>query len=80
MSEQDAPKQAPKSSRMRMLTDEVLDGFDLEQMKCRSCSGYGNCGYKSHFLDPGGVGVASICMRMREELQAKRDAENTDSK
>lgn len=66
----------PKAARgLRMLTDEVLDGFELEDMKCRSCSGYGNCGYKSMFLKEEG-GVVSICMNRRESLQKKRDAAN----
>lgn len=59
-------------NKMRTLTDKVLDGFELSQMKCLSCSGYGNCGYKSYFLNPAG-GVASVCMRRRKQLQCKRD-------
>ncbi|MCI2241003.1 hypothetical protein [Adlercreutzia faecimuris] len=63
---------APRG-RMRMLTDEVLDGFELGQMRCLSCSGYGNCGYKSYFLNPAEGGVASVCMRRRKQLQCRRD-------
>ena len=57
--------------KMRVLNDEVLDGFSLGDIKCRSCSGYGNCGYKSYFLADNGV--ASICMRRRKQLQCERD-------
>lgn len=59
-------------NKMRTLTDKVLDGFELSKMQCLSCSGYGNCGYKSYFLNPAG-GVASVCMRRRKQLQCKRD-------
>lgn len=59
--------------KMRMLTAEVLDGFNLEDIKCRSCSGYGNCGYKSYHLIPNGGGVASICMLRRRQMQCDRD-------
>ena len=69
----DFSKAISGKTKVRMLTDEVLDGFDLADIKCRSCSGYGNCGYKSYFLDPAGNGVASICMRRRKQLQCKRD-------
>jgi hypothetical protein len=62
----------PKGRGMRELTDEILDGFSVEDMKCRSCSGYGNCGYKSYFVNPAG-GVLSICMQQRRQLQCKRD-------
>lgn len=68
----DKPKRpVPKGGAMRMLTDEIIDGLDLEDIKCRSCSGYGNCGYKSHFLSD--QGAVSICMRMRKQLQCERD-------
>lgn len=70
MSETRTPPKAVRG--FRMLTDEVLDGFQLEEIKCRSCSGYGNCGYKSMFLKPEG-GVASVCMNRRKQLQCKRD-------
>jgi hypothetical protein len=29
------------------LTDEDLRGNDITVVKCRACSGYGACGYKS---------------------------------
>ncbi len=65
---------APKAARgLRTLTAEVLDGFDLEDIRCRSCSGYGNCGYKSMFINPQG-GVVSVCMNRRRTLQEKRAA------
>lgn len=66
-----APK-TPGGMRMRKLDESVLDGFDITDIKCRSCSGYGNCGYKSYFLREEG-GVVSICMRERKRLQCKRD-------
>lgn len=70
----DAPitNHAPKAKSFRTLTDEVLDGLKMEDMRCVSCSGYGNCGYKSMFLKPEG-GVASVCMRRRKMAQCARD-------
>ena len=65
------PTSAPKARGPRRLTPEVLDGFELSAIKCRSCSGYGNCGYKSYYLTDDGV--ASICMRRRRQLQCERD-------
>lgn len=73
MTESKAPKSRPKAAMMRQLTDEVLDGFDLKDIKCRSCSGYGNCGYKQYFLNKDGAGVVSICMMTRKKLQCQRD-------
>ena len=32
------------------LTDEDLCGNDISVVKCRACSGYGNCGYKTFFM------------------------------
>ena len=63
---------------MRELTDDVVDGLDLNDIKCRSCSGYGNCGYKQYFLDPNGKGAISICMMTRKKLQCERDGEEFD--
>ncbi len=58
---------------MRELTDEIMDGFELKDIKCRSCSGYGNCGFKQYFLKPDGKGAVSICMMTRRKLQCERD-------
>ncbi len=57
----------------RIFTPEVLDGLDLEDIRCRSCSGYGNCGYKSYYLDEDNDGVVSICNRRKKMFQCKRD-------
>lgn len=67
----EAPKR-PAAKSLRILDDAVLDGFSLNDIKCRSCSGYGNCGFKSNYLIPEG-GIASICMRLRKQLQCERD-------
>ena len=37
----------------RPLTDEDLRGESVDVVKCRACSGYGNCGYKTFFLYDG---------------------------
>lgn len=70
----DVAHKRPKSSRgMRELTEDVIDGLNLDDIRCRSCSGYGNCGYKQYFLDPSGAGAISICMMTRKKLQCERD-------
>lgn len=73
------PKRPAAKGGFRMLTDEVLDGFDIDDIKCRSCSGYGNCGFKSTFLKEEG-GIESICMQMRHRLKCKRDGIPFDPK
>jgi len=35
------------------LTDEELCDNDISVVKCRACSGYGNCGYKTFRLYKG---------------------------
>lgn len=67
------PKRPGRTPGMRELDDEVMDGFELNDIKCRSCSGYGNCGYKQYFLHPHESGVVSICMMTRKKLQCERD-------
>ena len=63
----------PVRGGIQQLTDEDLEGFTLQDVNCRGCSGYGNCGYKSYFLNPAEAGVASVCMRRRKQLQCRRD-------
>lgn len=41
------------------LTDDDLNGKDVAFVKCRACSGYGNCGYKTFRLYDGGP--VSVC-------------------
>lgn len=67
------PKRPGRTPGMRDLDDEILDGFALDDIKCRSCSGYGNCGYKQYFLNPDGKGAISICMMTRKKMQCERD-------
>ena len=35
------------------LTDEDLRGNDISVVKCRACSGYGACGYKTFYMYDG---------------------------
>ena len=35
------------------LTDDDLRGNDIKVVKCRACSGYGACGYKTFYLYDG---------------------------
>ena len=71
----DAPKR-PVAKSLRILDASVLDGFSMNDIKCRSCSGYGNCGFKSNYLKP--EGIASVCMRLRKQLQCERDGVEFD--
>lgn len=54
------------NSRIAQLTDADLHGVDLHKIQCRSCSGYGNCGFKTYYLYKGKV--VSICNRTRNEV------------
>ena len=36
--------------KVKSLTDEDLRGNDITVVKCRACSGYGACGYKTFYL------------------------------
>lgn len=76
MTEAATSRPKPKGN-LRILTADVLDGFSLDDIKCRSCSGYGNCGYKCNYLNPAG-GIASVCMRFRKQLQCERDGVEFD--
>ena len=69
----EAPKRPKSALGMRELTDDIIDGLELQDIKCRSCSGYGNCGFKQYFLNPEGAGAISICMMTRKKLQCERD-------
>ena len=57
------------------LTDEDLRGEDISVVKCRACSGYGNCGYKTFFLYDGKP--YSVCNLRLGKLQGK-DGEESD--
>lgn len=47
------------------LTDEDLRGNDITVVKCRACSGYGACGYKTFFMYDGKP--YSVCnLRLRK--------------
>lgn len=49
------------------LTDEDLNGEDVGKVKCRACSGYGNCGYKTFRLYDGGP--ISVCNLRLKKIQ-----------
>lgn len=74
---ENAKSNRPKAARgMRTLDEKITDGLELDDIKCRSCSGYGNCGYKQYFMHPEGKGVVSVCMMTRKKLQCERDGED----
>ena len=48
-----------------------LGGFELREVRCRSCSGYGNCGYRMYRLNEGKP--VSICQLRKKELLEQRE-------
>ena len=50
------------------LTDDDLRGNDVKVVKCRACSGYGACGYKTFFLYDGSP--YSICNLRLKKIQS----------
>ena len=56
------------------LTPEDMAGFTLKDLKCRACSGYGNCGYRMYRLSEGKPVL--ICQMRRDELIKERDGKN----
>ena len=49
------------------MTDEDLRGNDISVVKCRACSGYGNCGYKTFRLYDGTP--YSVCNLRLQKVQ-----------
>ena len=49
------------------LTDEDLRGNDIKVVKCRACSGYGACGYKTFYVYDGKP--YSICNLRLEKVR-----------
>lgn len=62
---------------VKLLTEEDLDGLELSDIECRSCSGYGNCGYKTYHLyqedEDDEPEVVSICNRRKRKFECARD-------
>lgn len=50
-----------------VLTDDELRGNDISVVKCRACSGYGACGYKTFFLY--GNKPYSVCNLRLQKVQ-----------
>ena len=53
------------------LTDEDLRGEDITVVKCRACSGYGNCGYKTFRLYENKP--FSVCNLRLQKVQKEAD-------
>ena len=60
----------PSVPNLGELTPEDLCGFTVKDLKCRACSGYGNCGYRMYRLLEGKPVL--ICQMRRDELVAER--------
>ena len=54
---------------LKPLTDEDLCGEDVSVVKCRACSGYGNCGYKTFRIYNGGP--VSVCNLRLKKVQGE---------
>lgn len=65
-----------------VLTDDDLRGNDIKVVKCRACSGYGACGYKTFFLYDGSP--YSVCnLRLQkvqngEQTPEQKEADNKE--
>ena len=55
------------------LTDEDLNGEDISKVKCRACSGYGNCGYKTFRLYDNQP--FSVCNLRLQKVQGQAEGE-----
>lgn len=53
------------------LTDEDLQGLNPEDIRCRNCSGYGNCGYKKYSIYK--EKALSICQLRKKKCECARD-------
>ena len=51
------------------LDPEELGGYTIDDMKCRACSGYGNCGYRQYRLHEGKPVL--LCQLRKKELLEK---------
>lgn len=59
------------------LTNEELNGEDISVVKCRACSGYGNCGYKTFRLYQGNP--YSVCnLRLEKAQNGEKTPEQTN--
>ena len=48
-----------------------LGGLNLEDITCRACSGYGNCGYRMYRLNEGQPVL--ICQQMKDQLLKEKE-------
>lgn len=51
------------------LKEEELGGFMIQDLKCRACSGYGNCGYRMYRLHEGKPVL--LCQLRKKSLEEK---------
>ena len=56
-----------KPRGISVITDEELRGNDITVVKCRACSGYGACGYKTFFMY--GDKPYSVCNLRLQKVQ-----------
>ena len=64
----------PDLSKISELDPAELQGIDVKDIKCRACSGYGNCGYRSYRIYEGKPVL--LCLSRRDQLLAERAAQS----
>ncbi|PLY04975.1 MAG: hypothetical protein C0622_02065 [Desulfuromonas sp.] len=56
---------------------EDLEGFDIKDLRCRACSGYGNCGYRMYRLLDGKPLL--ICQLLKQRLVEEREQQHSET-
>lgn len=58
------------------IADEDLAGYSIDDIKCRACSGYGNCGFKTFRLYDGTP--YSVCNLRFDKLKGGDEPTDAD--
>lgn len=64
-------RKAPKDLELK---PEDLGGFELKELKCHACSGYGSCGYRMYRLLDGKPVL--LCQVRKQQLIEVRDLQS----
>lgn len=70
------PAGVPKPRSLRVLTDEMLDGVDVADLRCIVCCLAGGCGCKVMYLKPEG-GLQPVCLKRLETARLEREGTGT---
>ncbi len=66
-----------KTAKDLELKPEDLEGFDMKDLKCHACSGYGSCGYRTYRLLDGKPVL--LCQLRKQQLTEERDQKRANS-